>query len=93
MVDQGTVVGDPTDRAVFVASQPIRLYVNPGPDPALDVERDSATELGSAYASISGQLGSLALASCESWVKFSGGESLARGVVVERRLDVVECSV
>jgi hypothetical protein len=56
MVDQGTVISEPTNRVVFVASQPIQLYVDPGPEPAVNVERDNATELGNAYASISGQL-------------------------------------
>ena len=46
MVDQGTVVGEPTNRTVFVASQPIRLYADVDPEPGV--------KLGTAYASISG---------------------------------------
>jgi hypothetical protein len=56
MVGQGTVIGEPTNRAVFVASHPIRLYVDPGPRPAVTVERDNSDELGAAYASMLGYL-------------------------------------
>ncbi len=55
MVGQGTVIGQP-DRAVFVTSQEMRLYVDPGTRPGVNVERDNANQLGNAYASISGQL-------------------------------------
>jgi hypothetical protein len=56
MVGQGTVIGSPTNRAVFIASQEMRLYVNPGTGPRVTVERDNANEVGNASASISGYL-------------------------------------
>jgi hypothetical protein len=55
MVSQGTVIGSPTNRAAFVASQPIRLYVDGGQGAwGVNVERDSSVEGGIAYASLSG---------------------------------------
>ena len=56
MVGQGTVISQPTNRAVFVASQEMRLYVDAATGPGVNVERDNANEPGNAYASISGYL-------------------------------------
>lgn len=54
MVGQGIVMGTPTHRAVFVASQPLRLYEDPGGGWGVNMERDSDVGGGVAYASISG---------------------------------------
>ncbi|HEX4587447.1 MAG TPA: hypothetical protein VH185_05705 [Mycobacterium sp.] len=55
MVSQGTVIGQPTNRAAFFASQPMRLYTDAGQGAwGVTVERDAAVGLGVAYASISG---------------------------------------
>jgi hypothetical protein len=55
MVSQGTVIGSPTNRAAFVASQPIRLYADHGQGAwGVNVDRDSGVEGAIAYASISG---------------------------------------
>ena len=54
MVGQGTVIGTPTNRAVFVASQTTRLYADPGGGWGVNTERDSDVGGGVAYASISG---------------------------------------